>query len=151
MKTTFRFDGGTDLVLALAQLPQRASRRLQREALVEAAEPMRKQMGKLAPRRPPHPDMADNIVIGNATGEDSREVAIAVGPAKRFFHGSFQELGTAHHAAQPFARPAFDGTAPAALGVIGAALWRELAGRGINRPSSSGAGPVSGGPGGGLL
>lgn len=146
---TLRFEGGADLAKALASLSPRLSKPIQRGALREGAEPMRVRMGSLAPRRPPHPDMADHMAIANATGEDTQEIAVAVGPEKRFFYGLFQELGTAFHAAQPFARPAFDAVSHQSLLIIGAALWRELAGKGIGRTVSSSA-RIVGGPGGGL-
>jgi hypothetical protein len=49
-----------------------------------------------------------------------------VGPATRAFHGFFQELGTARHAAHPFLRPAFDGNWPRALELIVARTKERL-------------------------
>jgi hypothetical protein len=67
-----------------------------------------------------------------------------VGATRGGFYGSFQEFGTAHHAPQPWARPAFDATHQTSLRVFADALWRELAGRGIQRGSSSVEVPVEG-------
>jgi HK97 gp10 family phage protein len=68
-------------------------------------------------------------------------VAVAVGPSKAGFYGIFQEFGTVHHGAQPFARPAFDQTVQKSLGILAAALWQAIGKR---------RGPVTGiqtGPG----
>lgn len=109
--------------------------------------------------------------VSRVLGErnDDKRQAVAVGPARLLtgahsvigrdgshrtigysFYSLFQEFGTIHHAAQPFARPAFDETAKTSLGIIGKAAWRELAGRGIGRSHSS-RGPISGGEGGSTL
>lgn len=136
--------GGKELSQALGQLSTRVSRNVQREALRDAAEPLRKEMSVRAPRRPPHPDMADHIVVVSVRGEDLQQVVIAVGPAKRFFYAGFQELGTAFHGAQAFARPAFDATVGTVLAAFGANLWVALSGRGIRRQTEVAEGPVSG-------
>jgi HK97 gp10 family phage protein len=127
------FEGGAELGRALGSLSQRVSRGIQREALKDAAEPMRKEMSMLAPVEAGKPDLRDTMTISNARGTDAQEVAVAVGPSKAGFYGSFQEFGTSRHGAQPFARPAFDAKAPQALTVLGRALWTALAGRGIGR------------------
>lgn len=128
------FEGGEELAAALDRLSTRVSRRLLREALIEGAEPIRRRAGHLAPRAPGAPDLADNIGISVSRSED--EATIAVGPTQGFFYGLFQEYGTVHHRAQPFMRPAFESEANRALGIVGQALWRELAGRGVSRSGS---------------
>lgn len=146
-----RFEGGKELAAALAKLPERASRRVQREALREAGEPMRAHMASTAPYDPKTKvHLRDEIVLANARVE-SGEPAIAIGPSKRVFWGAFQEDGTAFHAAQPFMRPAFDVIAPKSLQILGAALWRELAGRGIRPSMGTASDSVASGPGGSLL
>lgn len=136
------FDG-RDLAEALSKIPLRVSKRMLREALAEAiGEPMRKRMAQLAPHEPGPPDIRDAIVISNARLRD--EAGVYVGPARGFFYGYFQEFGTANHSAQPFVRPAFDSEGPRGLGPMGAAIWRELAGRGISRPMAIADGPLSG-------
>jgi HK97 gp10 family phage protein len=127
------FEGGPALAKALASLSQGVSRRIQREVLREAAEPMRREMAVLAPHEPGAPDLRESMTISPAKGEDEQEVAVAVGPSRKAFYGSFQEFGTAHHGAQPFARPAFDSKVSTSLDLIGKGLWRELAGKGIGR------------------
>lgn len=130
---TLQFDGGIELQRALDTLSSRISRQLKRDALAEAAEPMRKRMAQLAPFKAGKPDLRDAMVVSAVRGTDVNESAVAVGPTKAGFYGSFQEFGTKHHAAQPFARPAFDAEAEPALRVLADAMWRELAGRGIHR------------------
>jgi HK97 gp10 family phage protein len=147
---TVRFEGGSELAKTLATLSQRVSKKIQREALVDAAEPMRARMARLAPFEPGKPDLRDAMVISNARGTDVQETAVAVGPSKAGFYGSFLELGTKFLAARPFARPAFDELAPTSLGIIGAAMWTALAARGIRRSSTVEA-PVQSGGGSGLL
>jgi HK97 gp10 family phage protein len=119
------FDG-SDLLRGLNELSDRVSKRVQRQALREGAEPMRQAMSAHAPHEPGTPDLRDMMVISNAKGQDVNEVAIAVGPTRRGFYGLFQEFGTARHGAQPFARPAFDETAQEALDVIVDSLWDAL-------------------------
>ena len=43
-----------------------------------------------------------------AAGGKGRAVITSVGPTRAAFYGLFQEFGTAHHAAQPYMRPAWD-------------------------------------------
>ena len=113
---------GADLAATLRQLAQPVRHEVAVRALSEAAEPMRAEAASLAPRghgKGPH--LADNIVIAETTrvpggrgrwrdSEDTEHV-VAVGPSFRpddVYWGLFQELGTAHHSAHPFLRPAFD-------------------------------------------
>lgn len=133
MKISMKFEGGAELARALGSLSTRVSKGIQRDALRDAAEPMRREMAVLAPHEPGTPDLRDTMTISNARGADANEIAVAVGPSRAGFYGSFQELGTSRHSAQPFARPAFDAKAPQALRILSDVLWRELAGRGIGR------------------
>lgn len=131
------FEGGAELAANLRTLSTRLSRRIVTEALREAAEPMRKQMSRMAPHEPGKPDLRDAMSISRAMGADSQEVAVAVGPTRSGFYGSFQELGTKHHAAQPFLRPSFDSNVQPSLRILAAAVWRELAAKGIGRSVTS--------------
>jgi len=133
--------GLEQLARELRAMPERAGRTAQRRALVAGGELIAKKAGQNAPRRPGQPDMADHIVISNARPEDG-SVGIAVGPASRFFYGSYQEFGTAHHPAQPFLRPAFDSELAQALRAIADSLWASIrrAGGGSSRASGGGGG-----------
>lgn len=61
-----------------------------------------------------------------AAGGKGRSVVTHVGPTKRAFHGSLQEFGTAHHAAQPFMRPTWDALKVSMLGTIAETLATEI-------------------------
>lgn len=128
---SLRFAGGKELADTLRKMPERVSRPVQRQALRAAAEPMRQDMRTLAPHEPGAPDLRDEMTVSNvASGTDEvyeSEVAIAVGPSKVGWYGFFQEFGTVHHGAQPFARPAFDQNVMKSLGIISAALWAAIA------------------------
>lgn len=133
---SMRFEGGQELARALAGLSTRLSKSLQRDALMEGAEPIRASAERNAPRDPGAPDLADNITAAPLRATAGRgDAAVGIGPtARAFFYDYFQEMGTARHAAHPFYRPALDGESPTAIPIIGQAMWRELAGRGIQRP-----------------
>lgn len=148
MNFTVRFEGGKELAAALAGLPERVSRKVVTEVLIDVAEPMRRRMAQLAPRGPDAPHLADNMVVTpvkrrrDEFGDLDSTVTVAVGPSRGYIHGILQEFGTVRHGAQPFARPAFDSEAEKALAQIGKRLWVELAGKGINRPTQTGTGPI---------
>lgn len=148
MKVEFRFEGGEELAANLATLSSRLSKRIFRDALKEGGTLIQRRAGELAPRgNPKEPNLADNIGLMTARATGGDPVGVAIGPTKNVFYGSFQELGAKHHAAHPYLRPALDGEAQRALSVIGQALWRELAGRGIQRTVTvptmpSGPGPL---------
>lgn len=129
------FEGGSEMARNLDLLGAPMAARIKAAALIIAAEPMRDRMEQLAPvsfEGDPH--MADNIVIGEvssrkieAAGREG-ETVIEVGPrggksGNDFFYAFFVEYGTAHAAAQPFARPAFEQTAPKCLEILGDELW----------------------------
>ena len=147
-------DGLKELEQNLKTLSERTSRSLLRQALVVAAEPVRARMAQLAPSGDPEqPNLREEIGTGaNARSEiDITDVAVAVGPTRRGYYGSFQELGTSFHGAQPFARPAFDTNWMVSLGIFAVEMWRELAGRRLHKPTQiSDARPI-GGPGGGIV
>lgn len=131
-----QFQGGKELAAALKQLPARVSKRVTLEVLHEVAEPMADLMSTLAPRgNPAEPNLYAEIGVMTSRGQDAQESAVAIGPSKRAFYGSFQELGTTRHSAKPFVRPAFDEKAPSTLRDMAKAFWRELSGRGISRPT----------------
>lgn len=145
MKVDLRFEGGQKLAATLASLPDRVSLKVQRRALMEAAEPMRAMAQRGAPREPGAPDLADNIVISPLRGGtdsfgDARAAGVAIGPAKAFFYGFFQEWGTVHHGPQAFMRPAFDATAQKTLQLLRMALWTEISRAGFGAAPTGGSG-----------
>lgn len=142
MKTTMRFEGGAELASHLAELSVRVQKGVLLNALKQGAEPIRTSMERLAPRSTEPPHVGDNIVIGSAR-EKGVAASVAVGPSANFeprarIYPVMQELGTAFHQPQPFARPAFDSDAPKALPIISGAIWRALISRGIGSGRASG-------------
>jgi HK97 gp10 family phage protein len=137
---TMRFEGGEELARTLRSLPEAVTKTVVLKALRDGAEPIRHLAGLHAPRSPHAPHLADSMTISVASrvgtvqggrwrDVDAGEYAVAVGPAKDFFYGMFQEWGTVHHGAQPFMRPAFDSGVPAGLGIIGQQLWAAIRAR----------------------
>lgn len=137
MKAGFSFDDG--LTARLASLPDAISRRVQANALTAGAEPMRAMAATLAPRdvNSSGPHLADHIIAKVLT--DNQEIdlvghdidaIVAIGPAKGFFYGRFQELaaeyGGVQHAAQPFMRPAFDANRHRSLEIVRQHLWAAI-------------------------
>jgi HK97 gp10 family phage protein len=108
-------------------------------------------MAALAPHEPGKPDLRDAMVISTSRGQDRNEAAVAIGPTRKGFYGSFQELGTKHHAAQPFVRPALDRNVQISLQILASAIWRELAAKGISRSSTTTGEGITCGPGGSTL
>lgn len=139
---TLTFSGGKALAANLDKLSKRLSRVIQLEALKEVAEPMRRSMAQKAPVDTGK--LKTQMVVNNSRGQDAQEAAVAVGPARGGFYGSFHEFGSKQIQAKPFMRPAFDETAPKALQDLGDVLWRELAGRGLHRPMENIDVPVQG-------
>ena len=66
-------------------------------------------------------------IARDANRGGSSEVLMYVGVKSDTGQGVLQEFGTAHHAAQPFLRPAWDGQKQAALDVVIDALTTEVA------------------------
>jgi len=123
-----RITGASELARRLRTLADGLTDEAVRKALVTAAEPMRARMAQLAPRGPEAPHLADSMVISRAK-TDEGDRAVAVGPAKDFFYGSFLEFGTKHMSARAFARPAFDSEAEACLAILARELWAAVSHR----------------------
>lgn len=130
---SMRVEGGEELARELNKLSVRLDRRLLTGALMEGGEPMRQAVENGAPREPGAPDLADNVNIApvrKLEGDSECTANVGIGVPKKFFYDWFQEFGTVRMGSKPYYRPGFDGKVPESLGIIGAALWRELAGRG---------------------
>lgn len=145
---SLRIEGGEALAKALQSLSERVAKKTMREALADAAEPIRRSASRHAPRRPPAPDIGQNIVI--STGRNPQGVSVAVGPAAGFHYGMFLEYGTVKMPAQPFMRPAFDETAQKVIKTMSESLWTMLASRGISQSVTAEV-PIQSEGGGGLL
>lgn len=121
-----RVEGLSELKSKLDQYSKRVSKQMQRNALLVAVEPARRAIANWAPVEPGKPDLRDTIISSAVRGEDSDVVSVAVGPSKSGYYGSFQELGTSRHAAQPFVRPGFDETVTEVAESIADELRTEL-------------------------
>src|SRR5262245_52163753 len=60
------------------------------------------------------------------TEATATEAIAKIGPSRKGFYGSFNELGTAHQPAKPFLRPAYDAKIDEALAVIGYFLAKGI-------------------------
>lgn len=143
MAASMKITGGVQLARNLDELSKRLSRQIQRQALVEAGDPIRLAMAQLAPREPGAPDLADNMIISTVRPKGwGNAVVIAIGAAKEFFYARFQEFGTAQHRSQQFARPSYDRHVGggSTLKIITSALSRVLIQRGFGSTRSSGGG-----------
>ena len=122
---------GMQLARQLRALPELLTKAIVLAALERGAEPIRQRMSELAPRGPDAPHLADSMTVtrlsaSRAASEADTDFAVAIGPAKDFFYGSFWEFGWRYHSAHPFMRPAFDEKAQVALQIIGQELWNGL-------------------------
>lgn len=145
---SMRVEGGDELAAELNKLSVRMDRRLLTEALMEGGEPMRRTIANGAPREPGAPDLADHISLApvrKQPGDSDRTANVGIGVPKQFFYDWFNEFGTVRMGSKPFYRPGFDANVPTSLGIMGAALWRELAGRGVIRTGTAPMLPSSGG------
>lgn len=129
MSFAIEVKGLRELDEALSKLPDELQDKVLRMALRKAAEPVRAGAAERAPRGTTG-ELAENIVIAMKVPRPGLVIA-KIGPAGTVFYGEFQELGTVHHAAQPFLRPALEEEGPGALLI----LARQLA-TGIERIAS---------------
>lgn len=75
------------------------------EAALAGAEVIREEMSIRAPRRT---GKLAGEIVKLTKSKSAAHTEVAIGPSKDAWYGKFQELGTVHHAAQPFMRPASD-------------------------------------------
>jgi HK97 gp10 family phage protein len=118
--------GMSDLLKTLDDIESLVSRRrILSKALKEGSRLIQEEAEHLAPRSDEAPHMADTMMV--AIQEATSDEAISrIGPSKQGFYGLFQEIGTAHHHAQPFLQPAFDAKIQEATAVIGYFLKRQI-------------------------
>lgn len=123
MRTTIKVDGLRELDDALAEMSKATARNILRRAGIKALEPVAETARQLAPDDPQTGgnDLRSSIGVGTRLSpRQAREhrrqmradggrafVEVFVG-AGNVPHAHMQEFGTAHHAPQPFMRPAWD-------------------------------------------
>lgn len=129
VKFTLGVTGAAELAARLRLLSGAVRHRALLKLLREAAVPIQGRASELAPIDPATPvHLKDWIVISAATDVtvDDYQAAVAVGPAKNVFWGSFIEFGTVKQAPRPFLRPAFDYGADHAITLIREGLWKLI-------------------------
>lgn len=95
------------------------------EAALEGAKPIAEDAQRRAPVRTGLLE-SEVIAVEFKRRRKGHSAEVGVGPSVKAPHGILQELGTAHHAAQPFLRPAFQAKRGRAVLRIGARLRRSI-------------------------
>ena len=108
-------------------LDRRAQGAALRRALLAASKPLGADARARAPRGRTGA-LAKGIIARRKRGRSAGRgiMAFGVGPSAEVFYGVFQELGTIHHVAQPFLRPAFDAQRDAAVQGFAGVMRREV-------------------------
>lgn len=117
-RTGMKLEGVATLEAKAKAYTDRVSRKaLESDVLTQAAEPVRESAEAKAPRGATG-TLQSGIVVANqstahrifAQSRGSGRAKVGVGPDRDAFYGIFQEIGTSFHPAQPFLRPAGDGS-----------------------------------------
>lgn len=136
----FKVEGLRELERSLRELPKATARNVLRRVLIKRAEPMAETMRALVPDDPATPETKDlkgSIGVGiklskrqaklhrkeHKDDKQFAEVFVGAGPKP---HAHLQEFGTAHHAPQPFVRPAWDQHKGEILDGLKDDLWKEV-------------------------
>ena len=101
----FKLEGVKELDRVLASLPKAAGKQQLKAFLRKAAKPVVKDARARAPKD--SGAMAKSIKARTMT-RTNVPAAISIGPDAEHWYGVLRERGTAHQAAQPFLRPAWD-------------------------------------------
>jgi len=131
-KQTVTIEGLKDLDRALSALPRSVGKKVARDVLRDAAEPMARTARQLAPRDEYH--LYDSIDV--STRLNSRQRSLHREEAMPTFQEMFvgtnnpagvqQEFGNERHGAQPFMRPAWDAEKTPTLNRIANSLWFHI-------------------------
>lgn len=124
-RVTSKLEGEPELIRALERLTEAIGGAGLLAAADAGAERLAAGMERRAPYRTGR--LAMNIENETLTST-ARRAEKGVGPGRKAFHGMFQELGTAHHAAQPFMRPEFDESQEEVIGIVRESLHRRVIG-----------------------
>lgn len=129
-KQTFRIDGLSDLAEALKELPKATGKNVQKRALIKAGQPIANQAQanarRLTGKLQRSFGVSDKLSRRQKT-QHKKESAVEVfaGPGA-LAQAITEEFGTAHQAAHPTLRPAWDGNKRAALESIKEELVNEI-------------------------
>lgn len=121
-----------ELDRALGKLPEATAKRVLRDVLKEAGEPLARTARRLAPKDEYH--LYDSIDV--STRLNKRQAALHKKEANPAFQEMFvgtnnpagvqQEFGNERHGAQPFMRPAWDAEKKNVLDLIANLLWGKI-------------------------
>ncbi|MCM2455305.1 hypothetical protein HGO37_07910 [Rhizobium sp. CG4] len=131
-KQTVRIDGLKELETALSSLPRATGKKVARDVLKDAAEPMARSARQLAPKDEYH--LYESIDV--STRLNSRQRSLHRQENSQSFQEMFvgtnnpagvqQEFGNERHPAQPFMRPAWDSEKMPTLYRIANSLWFHI-------------------------
>lgn len=145
MAVTVKVTGFRELDRALSDLKRATAKNVARKVLVEAGKPMAEAMRARAPDDPATTGtLRDSIGVGVKLTARQSKVSRKGSPVEAYVgagkvpHAHLQEFGTAHHVAQPFARPGFDAEAMPTLERIRDGLELEIA-KAVERASRKAA------------
>lgn len=140
MKPSLRLEGAEELDAALKGLEGATAKRLSREAVVHALEPVEKAAIAAAPVR--KGDLRNSIGIGTQLTRRQRRLREPIAPIEGYVgpgvkggkagrtsgvrHGHLQEFGTAKTAPQPFLRPAWVRNMKTVFDRLGKRLWSNI-------------------------
>lgn len=131
-RTRFQLEGAGQLDRALSQLPKSLSRGVLRRSLTKAAEPVRDAAQQNVPVRTG--ELRDSLAVATRLTPSQRRLQTRAGGVVVYVgaswpqgaHAHLVEFGTAHSAAQPFLRPAWDQHGAKVLPAFGEEVWQQL-------------------------
>ena len=122
-----KLEGFAELDRALRLLPEKMQKAPIRSSMRKVGDKLAADMrSRVARSRVHSKHIGDAIEIRGIKQKVANAVGLAIGPTRAFFYGFFIEKGTSRHAAQPWARPAFDAWAPTALRELRVILWKRI-------------------------
>ncbi|WMW56465.1 HK97 gp10 family phage protein [Agrobacterium pusense] len=131
-KQTVTIEGLKELDQALSALPRSVGKKVARDVLRDAAEPMARAARQLAPRDEYH--LYDSIDVSTRLNPRQRSLHRegATPTFQEMFVGTNnpagvqQEFGNERHGAQPFLRPAWDAEKMPTLNRVANSLWFHI-------------------------
>jgi HK97 gp10 family phage protein len=141
-KVTVKVAGLRELDAALGELPKATAKAVLRRVGIKALQPVAERARELAPDDPETGgnDLRSSIGVGARLSPRQAKLnrkAIRTGEAEKYFqevyagagpvpHAHLQEFGTAHHAPQPFLRPAWESGKAGVLETVKTELGGEI-------------------------